>query len=322
MRNLFLVATCLLCSFPTCVPLSAEQPGKDDPRARLDSLSRRIDADSDDWVARLERAGRLADLDRYEEALIDLAHVIRIRPTEPYAYVQRGALYLRLKAPLKALLDYNRALSNDSKCYPAYVNRSSVYALLGSFDDALRDCDSAIRLKSDDPNAYFNRAVIHLQRGDHDKSIGDLDKAEKFCPKSSYSLTLRAVCLNKKRDYGHADELFQKAAATTPLFDSTLREYAWFLATCPDPKYRNGGKAVELAQAASKLAHPPMSADLLEALAAAYAETGAFEKAIHFQEKALASPRSSGLIYNTRAAEARLELYQSKTKFREGFVFD
>ncbi len=62
-------------------------------------------------------------------------------------------------------------------------------------------------------------------------------------------------------------------------------DLAWLLATCPDARVRDGRRAVSLARHALELAraHP----DLPETLAAAYAEAGNFELAVHWRTEAL-----------------------------------
>lgn len=62
-------------------------------------------------------------------------------------------------------------------------------------------------------------------------------------------------------------------------------DYAWLLATCPETKYRNATKALELAQIAVSLG--PNIPGVYDTLAASYAEKGEFEKAVHWQEKAI-----------------------------------
>ena len=58
-----------------------------------------------------------------------------------------------------------------------------------------------------------------------------------------------------------------------------LDELAWLLATYPDSKSRDGAEAVRLAERACDLTERRILA-LLDTLAAAYAETGDFPRAI------------------------------------------
>jgi tetratricopeptide (TPR) repeat protein len=89
---------------------------------------------------------------------------------------------------------------------------------------------------------------------------------------------------------------------------------AWILATCPDPKYRDGKKAVEEAIQACELGGTT-DPYLDEVRAAAHAEAGEFDKAVEWQAKALkAAANVPGT--DTEGDRSRLKLYQDKKPFR------
>ena len=58
------------------------------------------------------------------------------------------------------------------------------------------------------------------------------------------------------------------------------------MATCPEAKYRDGGKAVESATRACELTKWK-SSEFLNTLAAAYAESGDFDAAVTWQTRAI-----------------------------------
>ena len=79
---------------------------------------------------------------------------------------------------------------------------------------------------------------------------------------------------------------FQKVLELDPNHVTAQNNLAWMLATCPDASLRNGPKAVELAQRAVQLS-AGMSPQILDTLAAAYAEAGQFPEAIKTARQAL-----------------------------------
>jgi len=66
-----------------------------------------------------------------------------------------------------------------------------------------------------------------------------------------------------------------------------LNNLAWALATNPNPSFRDGSNAVVLAEKAVAATSPRIPWHL-GTLAAAYAETGQFEKAVITQQEAIA----------------------------------
>jgi len=66
-----------------------------------------------------------------------------------------------------------------------------------------------------------------------------------------------------------------------------LSDRAWFRATCPDSSFRNGQQAVKDAKAACSIMQWK-DEDMIDTLAAAYAETGDFDSAVRYAAQALA----------------------------------
>lgn len=88
---------------------------------------------------------------------------------------------------------------------------------------------------------------------------------------------------------------------------------AHLLATCPVDELRDGKRAVELAQQAAQMFGAPQ-ADMLDTLAAAYAEVGDFEKAIASQQQAIKLGRPD----QQKKMKQHLELYRQEKPLRTG----
>jgi tetratricopeptide (TPR) repeat protein len=89
---------------------------------------------------------------------------------------------------------------------------------------------------------------------------------------------------------------------------------AWIEATCPDSSFRDGKEAISLATKACELTQW-REASWIDTLAAAYAESGDFQRAVQYQEQAL---RTSGPPDpEEKAMRERLALYKQSQPYRE-----
>lgn len=90
------------------------------------------------------------------------------------------------------------------------------------------------------------------------------------------------------------------------------------MATCPDAKFRDGPRAVELATKAGELSSWRLPS-LIDTLAAAYAEDGRFDDAKKWESKAIEiwSTRWRNVEASIKAGRERLELYEAGKPYRE-----
>ncbi len=91
-----------------------------------------------------------------------------------------------------------------------------------------------------------------------------------------------------------------------------LNNLAWVLATSPEDELRDGGRAVELAKQACEVTEYKQ-AHILSTLAAGYAESGDFDHAVDWSQKAVAL----GADEMKEQLKKELESYQAKKPWRE-----
>jgi len=92
---------------------------------------------------------------------------------------------------------------------------------------------------------------------------------------------------------------------------------AWWLATCPEAKYRNGAEAVKYARGLIQRTGGS-NPQVLDALAAAQAEAGDFAAAARTAARALAAARADdGMKKLAEAVEKRLELYRGSKPYHQ-----
>jgi tetratricopeptide (TPR) repeat protein len=86
------------------------------------------------------------------------------------------------------------------------------------------------------------------------------------------------------------------------------------LAVCPESKYRDGVKAIELAKKAVELVNESY---YIDTLAAAYAEAGRFQEAIKTEEEAIAKLQQEGNTKDIPECNKHLASYKGGKPWRE-----
>jgi Flp pilus assembly protein TadD len=110
-----------------------------------------------------------------------------------------------------------------------------------------------------------------------------------------------------------ADNDFQQALRIDPMDTTALRDLAWLIGSSSEVSTRDARRAIKLALKACKLT-AWRDADLIQTLAAAYAASGDFAKAVRTQRQVLA------LVGEPDAVSARLDLYIEHKPYRANVI--
>jgi tetratricopeptide (TPR) repeat protein len=254
----------------------------------------------------------------FDKAIADFNAALQLRPRYAYAHGGRGGAYLRKGELDKAVADLNEAIQLDPMFSQAYDNLGTCYMCQGEYAKANAQFSKSIQLSPNAVYSYLNRGMAYIYTGDYDKAIIDFSNAIRLAQKnalwSARAYRGRGLVYARKGDYGKAQSDFNNAIHTGSKDCYVYNSIAWFLATCPEARFRDGRRAIEYAVDASKLAKRTDSYPL-DTLAAAYAEAGDFEQAMKSEERFLQFPNLSA---DRRAdAKVRLMLYQSHTSYRD-----
>ena len=155
-------------------------------------------------------------------------------------------------------------------------------------DLALSDLQSALKLVPEYPEALNNRGIVYQKMKKYDEAIADFTAALKIDPRYTDALGNRAYTLQLKKEYGKAIADLELAMKSNPDSYEAINDLAWLLATATEPSVRSGARSLELATQACNMTDNKQW-NTLDTLAAAYAETGQWDKAKEWLTTALAN---------------------------------
>lgn len=255
------------------------------------------------------RGAILQMLGREDEALGDFNRAIKFNPGLAWSYLNRGMIFIHREEIRRAWEDFNQAIKADPRDSKGYVNRSAVYISTKQYDAALNDLETALALNPRDPMAYVNRAMVRHTRKQYDLAYQDSDKALAYGIDALIRKGVATSRIYKLRvDYNLDRGRYRAALADlkrvlglNPEMAEAHNSRAWILATSPDAEVRNGREAIEAALAALRLED---TGEFRDTLAAAFAETGQFKRAVAEQRYAIR------LLRKNQAPEDQIASYE------------
>ena len=162
--------------------------------------------------------------------------------------------------------------------WPALYVRAQILSSEGKYDLAIKDCNETLRQYRGCVEAAFLRANINTRLGKYAEALKEFNSLASLHPRP---VTLARV----------------------------LSDRAWFYSTCANASFRNGQQAIKDAKAACSIM-VWKDENMIDTLAAAYAEVGDFNSAVQYAQQALAihpgdgfqkDPAASGIISTTQA---------------------
>ena len=280
--------------------------------------------------AYFQLARHLGDQQRYSEAAQSLAKVLELDPTRLDArYMLANVFSLQNKFE-ESIAHYNKALEGLSQ-HAAYQHLHA-YILQDLGADLFRDgqvsaaaekLTQAVLINPDLPGAHYWLAQTLSAQNQNTQAIDHYRQALRLrsvFPEAASPLgrlTLEeARRLTEKREFAQAVKLLTDVRRIIPRDLDLTNALARLFATCPDQSLRRGRMAVRLAQQ-TVTATGSNKPEYLDTLAAAYAETGEFDKALTAAEKALNTANVMGLRELTIQITGRIDLYKASLPYRE-----
>jgi pentatricopeptide repeat protein len=241
---------------------------------------------------------------------------VRYRPNDPCAHNNLGSA-LVLSGQVEASIPQFEAALRVAPAYtPAHRNLGSALLRLGHADEALRHIREALRLDPHDGLTHYKLGQALQVGGDRDAALAAYETALQLDPTLVMAHQNAGIALLDAQRFAAAAEHFSAGLKLDPDHVGTLTNLAWLRATCPDSTLRDGAAAVREAEKAARLTQR-RDPEVLDVLAAAYAEAGRFDDAL-----AVLQELHRRVAGDTRAPLARLEkcrrLYMEHRPYRIG----
>src|SRR6267142_2723394 len=249
--------------------------------ADIESLWRTTIARNPDcWMAHNNLGTVLLQKGQVDEAISQYQQTLQMAPEAADADYNLGnALWQKGKAE-EAIDHYRKALELRPYYFSAHYNLSTVLLQKGEIDDAIMHAQVALTVRPDVAAVHTNLAVAWLAKGQIADGIRQLEKTLEIAPRSV----------------------------------PALNNLAWIFATYSDPAFRDGARALELAQEANEFSsrNNPV---ILRTLAAAHANAGQFSRAVEVGQLALSLTDRQSPLAN--ALQREIADYEAGEPYRE-----
>ncbi len=252
---------------------------------------------------------------RIDDAIAEYRKAIELDPQSATFRSDLGNVLLQKGDVDGAITLYQKALALKPESANVFKRLGDALFHKGQLKEAIVQYQKALEINPNFPEAINNLGYCFLQNGQIDNAIAEFEEVLKLQPDFAPEYANLGDAYRQK---GAADEAvanYQKAIELQPQFVSVQRKLAWMLATWPDASIRNGKKAVDLAEQANQLTGG-QDAEVLRALAAAYAETGRFPEAVSTAKKALALATAKSDSTLAGKLQTEIGAYQNNTPCR------
>lgn len=243
-------------------------------------------------------------------------HALAVEEANYNAHYGLGVAYQDQGDQQRAIAHLQRAVELEPRFADTHSALGTAYLRAGRPGDGIRELTRAVEIVPDQPGTLHQLGLALAGEGDLDRAAKYLRQAVWMQPRNGRYYYDLAFVLQEKGDPRQAREAYRRAMALAPRLPTVFGRHAWSFATSPDPAKRNGMTALRLARQADQ-ATEGQRADLLDILAAAYAETGDFDAAARTAQLSLKLLSEHGSQEDRRIVERRRALYQSRRPFRD-----
>jgi tetratricopeptide (TPR) repeat protein len=258
----------------------------------------------------------LVRLGRIDEAMAQYQKAVKLNPNYAEAHYNLGNELAKRGRLDEAIAHYQKAVEINPNDAKAHYNLGTAFVGLGRLGEAMAQYRKVLEINPNDAKAHYNLGLALARRGQVDEAVTHFQQALKIKPDYALAHYQLGIGLATRRQFAEAMLHYRKALEIKPDYAAVHNNVAWLLATCPQASLRNGAEAIKHAQQANRL-NGGRQPELLDTLAAAYAEAGRFPEALSTARKALdlATRQKAQVIADT--LRARIALYEAGKPYRQ-----
>ena len=211
----------------------------------------------------------------------------------------------------QGLLHETLALSPDSTGPLLLLAR--IYDARGASARAIKVCSRVLEISPNDEEAKNLLPALHEALSRQNLRLRELQKQVRDEPELIDSVLLLTKAYLGCEQYAEAIETLRSGLVHHPDDPRLTSALAWQLATTPIEQLRDGPAAWQLAHSACS---DSPTAESLDILAAALAETGRFEEAADTARRAIKIAQKDGRRAFAAVINRRLRLFENRTPYR------
>jgi protein O-mannosyl-transferase len=261
------------------------------------------------YVAVTWAVADLTTLWRHQRTILSVAALLTIVVLSWRAWVQTW--YWRDSETL-----FKHALAVTTNNDVAENNLGIEYLRQGNLDGAISLLQAAVDLRPDNSPAHENLAKALLQKGKVADALIHYSKLLELQPDNIEVHNIVGTVLIQQGRIKEGVEEWQKVLAIQSDNGNAMSNLAWVFATSPDDSLRDGAKAAQLASEALRISGQRIPI-IFRTLAAAYAETGEFSKAIQTAQHGIELANSQGNSGLAAELQSNIALYEQRRPLRD-----
>lgn len=194
----------------------------------IDALTEAIQASPDDITLYLQRSQIYYDREAYDQAVLDLAQVMKLDSTNLKAHHLLADVYLDSYRSSLALQTMQRA----ALLYPDSINTklklSEFQLILKQYDGALNTIADIMKIRPGDPEGLFMLGMVYRDQGKTDLAIGAFQSAVERNPDMSEAWVILGDLMDRTQN-PLAGQYFDNAIRVDPTNVAAWHAKAYYL---------------------------------------------------------------------------------------------